>query len=119
MVTCCVKGCSNQSRLNKSISCHKLPGQGRKYIRDAWIRATARPVLPKAANVCSDHDTEDSYDESQELKQCLLGGNLKFILKPDAVPSLFLNGKDVKKSGSGSVNLFICSKPSGNKNIYD
>ena len=66
-----------------------------------------------------DHFTESSLDESQELKWHLLGGNLKHIPKPDAVPSLFPNGKAVNKSVSGSVNLFICGKLSGNKNVYD
>ena len=107
MVTCCVKGCSNQSRLNKNVSYHKIPGQERKDVRDAWIRAIARPVLPKAVHVCSNHFTEDSFDESQEPKRRLLGGNLKHILKPDAVPSLFLNGKAVNKSGSSDIEETI------------
>ena len=34
MVTCCVKGYSNQSRLNKNISGHKIPDEERKAIRD-------------------------------------------------------------------------------------
>ena len=80
MVTYCVKGCSNQSRLNKNVSYQKIPGQETKDIRDAWIKAIARPVLPEAIHVCSDHFTEDSFDESQELKRRLLGGNLKYIL---------------------------------------
>ena len=56
-------------------------------MRDAWIRATARPVLPKALHVSLNNFTEDSFDESQELKQHLLSGNLQYILKPDAVLS--------------------------------
>ena len=48
----------------------------REDIRDAWIRAIAWPVLPKAV-VCSDHFSKDSFDESQELKQSLLGSNLR------------------------------------------
>ena len=68
MVTYCVKGCLNQSRFNKNNSHYKTPGQERKDIRDAWIRAITRPVLPKADHVCSDQFTEDSFDESQELK---------------------------------------------------
>ena len=63
--------------------------------------------------MCSDHYTEDSYGESQELKQHFLGGNWKCILKPVVIPYLFPNGKAVNKSGSGSVHLFICSKLSG------
>ena len=107
MVTCCVKGCSNQSRLNSNVSYHKIPGEERKDIRDAWIKAIDRPVLPKAVHVCSNHFTEDSFDESQELKRRLIGGNLKHILKPDAVPSLFPNAKAVNKSGSSNVEATI------------
>ena len=94
---CTVKGCSNQSRLNKNVSYHKIPGKERKDIRDAWIRATTRPVS-KAIHVSSDHFTKDLFDESQELKGHLLCGSLRYILKPDAVPSLFPNGKAVNKS---------------------
>ena len=107
MVTYCVKGCSNQSRLNKNVSYHKIPAQERKDIRDAWIRAIARPALPKAIHVCSDHFTEDSFDESQELKRRLLGGNLKYILKPDAVLYLFPNGKAFNKSVSSNAEETI------------
>ena len=81
--------------MNKNISYHKITGQERKNIRDTWIRAIARPVLPKAIHVSSDHFIEDSFDENQELKQHLLGGNLRYILKPYVVPSLFPNGKAV------------------------
>ena len=54
-----MKGYSNKSRLNKNNSYHKIPGQERKDIRNAWIRAIARPVLPEAIHVCSDHFAED------------------------------------------------------------
>ena len=53
--------------------------------------------------MCSDHFTEVSFDKSQELKRHLLGGNLKYILKPDAVLSLFPSGKAVKKSVSSNI----------------
>ena len=84
-----------------------MPDQERKDIRDAWIRAVARPVLSKAIHVYSDHFTEDSFDESQELKQRLLGGNLKYLLKPDAVPSLFSNEKTINKSLSSNIEKTI------------
>ena len=74
-----MKGCSNQSRLNKNVSFHKIPGQDRKDIRDAWIRAIARPVLPKVVDVCSDYFTEDLFHGSQELKQRLLGIDLNHM----------------------------------------
>ena len=38
MLTCSVKGCSNQSRLNKNVSYYKILSQERKDIRDTWIR---------------------------------------------------------------------------------
>ena len=57
--------------------------------------------------MCSDHITEYSFDESQELKWCLLGGSLKYILKSDAVPSFFPNGKAVNKSGSSNIEETI------------
>ena len=60
-----------------------------------------KPVLPKAAHVCSDHFTEDSSDESQELKRHLLSSNLKYILKTGAVPFLTLISQDQV--------LFICA----------
>ena len=31
MVTCCVKGCSNQSRLNTNVSYHKLLGKQKRF----------------------------------------------------------------------------------------
>ena len=99
----------NKSRLNKNVSYHKIPGHKRKDIRDAWIRAITRPVLPTAIHGLSDHFNEDSFDESQELKQHLLGGNLQYILKPDTVPSLFpvSNGKAVNKSVSSNIKKTI------------
>ena len=104
---CTVKSCSNKSRSNKNVSHHKIPGQERKNLRDAWIRAIARPVLPKAVDVSSDHFTKDSFDESQELKQHILSGNLQYIFKPDVVPFLFLNGKVVNKSVSSNIEKTI------------
>ena len=46
----------------------KIPCEERKDIQDALIKPIARIVLPKSVHVCSDHFTEYSFDESQELK---------------------------------------------------
>ena len=85
MITCCVKGCSNQSRLNKSVSCNRLPDKRRKI---QGIKTINRSVLHKAIHVCSINSMEDSFVERQELTRFLLGGKLKYLLKPDAFPSL-------------------------------
>ena len=105
MVSCWRKGCSNQSRLNENISHHQIQGQKKKDKKGCLIKAIDRPVLPKAARVCFYHFTKDSSEKSKELKQHLLGSNLKYILKPDAVASLFPNGKAINKSGSGYINF--------------
>ena len=72
--------------MNKNVSYHNIPGEEGKDIRDAWTRAIARPVLPKAVRVCSDNVNKDSFDEPcsidcDELMWRLLTGNLKYILK--------------------------------------
>ena len=62
-----MKGGSNQSRLNKHVSCNRLPDKKREDKRDAWIK-TNKSVLHKAIHVCSIYSVEDSSDESQKLK---------------------------------------------------
>ena len=62
------------------------------------MTSITRLALTKAVNLSSDHFTEDSFDESQKLKQHLLGSNLQYILKPVVVLSLLANGKSINKS---------------------
>ena len=50
---------------------------------------------------------ENSFDKSKELKRHLLGGNLKYLLKPDKVPLLIPNGKAINKSGSSNIEKTI------------
>ena len=69
MVTCCVKGCLNQSRLNKNVSYHKIPCQERRYKR---CLDKGNCLTSLTYSCC-----KDSFDESQELKQSLLGSNLR------------------------------------------
>ena len=73
MVTCCEKGCSKQSRLNKSVYFNKLPSKKIKDKRDTWIKAMNRSVLHKTIHVCSVYSMKDSSNESQELKRLLHG----------------------------------------------
>ena len=103
MITCCVKSCSNQSRLNKRVSCNRLPDKRRKDKRDAKIKTINRSVLHKAIHVCSIQSIEDSFDESQELKRFLLGEKLKYLLKPDVFPFLPAHWKVGNKGGLFSL----------------
>ena len=70
-----MKGGSNQSRLNKHVSCNRLPDKKGKDKKDAWIKTVNKSVLHKAIHVCSIHSMEDSFDESQRLKWFLLVTN--------------------------------------------
>ena len=65
MISCCVKGFSNQSRLNKHVSCNRLLDKKIKDKRDAWIKTINKSALNKAVHVCSIQSMEDSFDESQ------------------------------------------------------
>ena len=53
----------------KNVSYHNIPSEGRKDIRDAWIKTIDRPFI----YVCSVHLTENSFDETQKQ---LAGGIL-------------------------------------------
>ena len=44
-----------------------MPGEEVKDIRDAWTKAIARPVLPKAVRVCSDNVNKDSFDDPYSI----------------------------------------------------
>ena len=48
MITCCVKGSSNDSGLNKHVSCNRLPYKKRKDKGDPWIKTINKSVLHKA-----------------------------------------------------------------------
>ena len=75
MITCCMKGCSSHSRLNKHVSYNRLPDKKRKDKRNALIKTINKSALLKAIHVCSIHSMEDSFDESQKLKWFLLVRN--------------------------------------------
>ena len=71
MITCCMKGCSNQLRLNMSLVTDKnIKDKG-----DVWIKKLNKSVLHKAIHVCSIYSMEDLFNESQKLKQFLLMAN--------------------------------------------
>lgn len=102
MVHCCVQGCKNthhHKARNKeqwngqefrNYSLHDLPGDDRKEVRELWIIAINRSSLPKDVAVCSDHFTEDSFDEKWEEYKRLYGPTkVKRKLKLDAVPTIF------------------------------
>ena len=93
--------------MNKNVSYHKIQGQEKKDTTDVWIKTIARPVLSKAIHACSDHFTEVHLMKAKRSPQHLLGDILKYILKPDAAPSLFPNGKTVNKSVSSNIEKTI------------
>lgn len=102
MVHCCVPGCKNtHHHKNKkddwqngsdarNYSLHDLPGEDRREVRELWVMAINRSSLPKDVAVCSDHFTEDCFDEKwEEYKRKYGPTKVKRKLKHDAVPTLF------------------------------
>ena len=105
MVHCCVPGCKNthhhknrgskdewgcQTSDSRSFSLHDLPNEDRMDIRELWIMAINRTSLPKDVAVCSDHFTEDCFDEKwEEYKRKYGPTKVKRKLKADAIPTIF------------------------------
>ena len=90
MVCCAIAGCSNHDRHMKELNYifHSFPRS--KENRSKWIIACKRADSFNAekSRVCSHHFDESDYE--RDLKGELLGLPLKRVLKPDAVPHLFL-----------------------------
>ena len=100
MVHCCVPGCKNTHHHkskkeewqldSRNYSLHDLPGEDRLEVRELWVMAINRSTLPKDVAVCSDHFTEDCFDEKwEEYKRKYGPTKVKRKLKLDAVPTLF------------------------------
>uniref|UniRef100_A0A7M5V9Y6 THAP-type domain-containing protein n=1 Tax=Clytia hemisphaerica TaxID=252671 RepID=A0A7M5V9Y6_9CNID len=100
MVHCCIPGCKNTHHHKtkkeewhvdtRNYSLHDLPSEDRMEIRELWILAINRSTLPKDVAVCSDHFTEDCFDEKwEEYKRKYGPTKVKRKLKLDAVPTIF------------------------------
>ena len=100
MVHCCIPGCKNTHHHkskkeewqldSRNFSLHDLPGEDRLEVRELWVMAINRSTLPKDVAVCSDHFTEDCFDEKwEEYKRKYGPTKVKRKLKLDAVPTLF------------------------------
>jgi len=101
MVHCCIPGCKNthhnrskkdewSGQETRNYSLHDLPSEDRMDIRELWVMAIHRSSLPKDVAVCSDHFTEDCFDEKwEEYKRKYGPTKVKRKLKLDAVPTIF------------------------------
>lgn len=98
MTNCCVVNCSNNPQRNKNLSFHHFPNKKKhSAIHRAWLVKLKREkfVPTKHSVVCSDHFTENDYDQSSILKKKLMPScKHKLKLKEDAIPSLKLTGKE-------------------------
>ena len=107
MPFCVAEGCHNQDSNNKEVSFHTFPkDQSRKQ---AWYDAIGRETLPLSGRVCSQHFTEDSYEDAGRLKLELCPDMFRDIkktrrkLKPTAIPTLFSH-KTPSTPRTSSVN---------------
>eukprot|EP00057_Strongylocentrotus_purpuratus_P012758 XP_011667232.1 PREDICTED: histone-lysine N-methyltransferase 2B-like [Strongylocentrotus purpuratus] len=94
MVYCQVSGCNNCSSKTKGKSFHRFPNpHNRTEIFKLWIAAMKmKKFLDKKYDrkndvICSDHFTESDYRVDMRAK--LMGGRAQWLLKEDAVPSIF------------------------------
>lgn len=103
---CCVFGCSAssgpqaESDVNPKHSFHVFPDKEKfSSLHKVWIKQINRKnFIPfKHSYVCSDHFTEDCFEPSSLLKEKLMPNQkTRRLLKKDAFPTLFLNGKEDK-----------------------
>ena len=85
MITCCVKGCSNQSRLNKKVSYHKIPIELREKLGETT--AIGESLLKKVENLFL--HTSIKISENLDIKRLrwnkIDSSKEKNILRKDAL----------------------------------
>ena len=108
MSFCVAVGCYNQSDKNKDISFHMLPKDDK--MRKAWAAAIGRTELPKSGRICSEHFTQNSYEDSSRLKfelcptQYTERKATRKRLIPGAVPTIFRhNNRPPPKERKSSI----------------
>ncbi|XP_064474320.1 uncharacterized protein LOC135388606 isoform X2 [Ornithodoros turicata] len=104
---CCFVHCKNKRENTTGVTFFGFPKCER--LKQLWIAKVRRPgwKLYKSSRLCSDHFTADCFEEAERLQQefglVLPGKRLRQRLKPDAVPSLFVEHEgdfDVPSSSS-------------------
>ncbi|CAN7997394.1 unnamed protein product [Ixodes hexagonus] len=110
MVCCCVPLCKSEYKSKKDggLSFHEFPVT---HLREQWIRAISRKGPDNAlwqpngrSRVCSLHFKDDDY------KQC---NNIRRLLKPTAVPSIFPGYPWYEESLKKAQQLATGKHPSG------
>lgn len=94
---CAVKGCGNISNKNPELSYHIFPRNFRTSNPTPgdkrWLKFCKRDdINPKHARICEVHFKQEDYE--RDLEHELLGLPPRKKLKPDAVPSIYLNDGD-------------------------
>ena len=106
MVKCCIAaGCSNTYKQN--VSLFIFPRD--PTLRERWTRQVRRTRAgwsgPTATSyLCSNHFTEDCFDESS-LMAAKLGFKKRKTLKPDTVPTVFPRTAEQKAAPPPSKRL--------------
>ncbi|XP_078495336.1 uncharacterized protein LOC144750166 [Ciona intestinalis] len=99
MPHCVAVDCTNQykGKKNADVSYHSFPKN--KKIRKAWEIAVSRKNLPSDPYLCSDHFTQDCFDESSLLKHTLMPNKyrIKRTLKKNSIPTIFPHKKGKEK----------------------
>ena len=96
-MTCAAINCHNKSRRDKDRSFFNIPND--PVVKQAWIAAISRTVLPKKIVLCSDHFEEKCFDPSWKLQNELCYGNRRKLMKliPGSIPTIFPHKKTPKE----------------------
>ena len=114
---CGVKNCRNNDKDNADLYFHVLPSNP-ENIREEWLRRIRKNGdMPKRLNVCSEHFEPECYE--RDLQSELLGTSPKPRLKPNAVPSIFLDRKPVKRRLTSEKRTTEISTTIENPDITD
>ena len=114
---CGVKNCRNNDKDNADLYFHVLPSKP-ENIREEWLRRIRKNGdMPKRLNVCSEHFEPECYE--RDLQSELLGTSPKPRLKPNAVPSIFLDQKPVKRRLTSEKRTTEISTTIENPDITD
>ena len=98
----------------KGLHFHKMPRNKPKLLKQWLVKMKRKdPPLTKSSKICSIHFESDCYE--RDLRSQLLNSKRKFILKEDAVPTIFHFSSFEKVSDVSSTSLDSERKRNQNK----
>lgn len=107
---CSVGACTNYAGKTKGVRFHQFPRE--PNLCKAWVERMGRGNWEPGtwSVVCSDHFAIQDYEDNLCMMQRMGFSRKKHYLKPDAVPTLFALGSQVRSLRKGCLLfLLLCS----------